>query len=131
MSPNDLALKLAQAAPQHVAFDDVIIVADALATLGYSFEPPGVPGRYHESDEAQHSMRLYLCRTTGLAMQPVRNVLVAIEQIGLRIREPNSHPSGFCTSAAAFENVLKSGAARAAAQKPIDQRMPGMGKNYV
>ena len=56
MSPNDLALKLAQAAPQHVAFDDVIIVADALATLGYSFEPPGVPGRYHEfgRSAAQH-----------------------------------------------------------------------------
>ena len=123
MSPDDLALK--------VAHNDAPLVIDALAALGYTFEVPGTPGRYHELDEGQHSMRLYLVGKTGLQMQIVREIMAAIHSTGLRVREPDAHPSGLRTTEPAFANVLQSGARRAAAQKPIDQRMPGMGKNYV
>jgi hypothetical protein len=132
MTPNDIALKIAQASSGHdVGFADAALVTDALAALGYEFVGHGVAGRYHESDEAIQGMRLYLVRKTGLHMQVVRNVLVAIERFGLKIREPDAHPSGVRTTEAAFEYVPQSGAARAAAQKPIDMRMPGQGRNYA
>jgi hypothetical protein len=135
MTPDDLTMQIAQREARQggarTSFEDASLVVESLASLGYTFEPPGVPGRYHETDEAQHSMALYLSRKTGLHIRAVYCVLNTIDKLGLRIREPASHPSGLRTTEPAFANVLQSGAHRAAAQKPIDQRMPGQGKNYV
>jgi hypothetical protein len=131
MTPHDVALKIAQSAPQHVDFESAAMVTAALASLGYDFVPHGTPGRFIESDEVRHSLALYLAGKTGLHIQIMRNILTAIERSGLRIREPDAHPSGLKTTAHAFATVKPFGAKHAAAQKPIDQRMPGQGRNYA
>jgi hypothetical protein len=122
MTPDDLAMQIAQREARQggarTSFEDASMVIEALAALNYTFEPPGVAGRYHESDEAQHSMALYLSRTTRLHIRAVYCVLNTIDKLGLRIREPNLHPSGLRTTEPAFANVLQSGAQRAAAQIP-------------
>jgi hypothetical protein len=135
MKPDDLALRIAQREARQggarTNFEDASLVTEALASLGYTFEPPGVLGRYHESDEGRQSMALYLSRTTGLHIRTVHVTMNTIDKLGLRIREPDQHPSGLRTTEPAFANVLQSGAQRAAAQKPIDDRMPGQGRNYA
>jgi hypothetical protein len=135
MTPDDLTMQIAQREARQggarTSFDDASMVIEALASLGYTFVPPGVPGRYHESDEGRQSMALYLSRTTGLHIQAVHVIMNTIDKLGLRIREPDAHPSGLRTTEPAFANVLQSGAQRAAAQKPRDDRMPGQGRNYA
>lgn len=131
MTPDDLALKCAQRCRERFSHNDAALVIDALAALGYTFEVPGTPGRIIESDEVRHSMALYLSRKTGLHIQIVRDILAAIHITGLNIREPDQHPSGLRTTEHAFTNVQPFGARRAAAQKPIDDRMPGQGRNYA
>jgi hypothetical protein len=122
MTPDDLTMQIAQREARQggarTSFEDASLVVESLATLGYTFEPPGVPGRYHETDEAQHSMALYLSRMTGLHIRAVYCVLNTIAKLGLRIREPDAHPSGLKTTEPAFANVIQSGAHRAAAQIP-------------
>jgi hypothetical protein len=135
MSPDDLAVTIAQREARQggarTSFEDAALVVDALARLGYEFVPPGHPGRYHESDEGRQSMALYLSRTTGMHIRAVHVIMNTIDKLGLRIREPDAHPSRLRTTEPAFANVIQSGAQRAAAQKPIDDRMPGMGRNYA
>ena len=134
MTPDSVALRVAQSAARHhaYAFDDVTACIEGLAALGYEFVPAGSPGgRIHESDEYKSSMAKFLTRTTGVPWQIARGVIAAIEQHGLRIREPDQHPSGLRTTEPAFTNVQPFGARRAAAQKPTDDRAPGEGRNYA
>jgi hypothetical protein len=131
LTPDDIALRVTQAAARRFSFEEVTAVMEALAALGYEFRPPGSPGRYIESDEVRHAMALYLAGKTGLHLQITRGILVAIEKFGLRICEPLRHPSGLKTTAHAFTTVVPFGARQAAAQKPIDDRMPGHGRNYA
>jgi len=122
MTPDDVALKLATGKEARsgvgFSFEEVTTVIETLAALGYTFEPPGTAGRYHESDEAMHSMRLFLSRKCGLHYRIVRLVTDALDRLQIRIREPDAHPSGFRTTEPAFANVIQSGAKRAAAQIP-------------
>jgi hypothetical protein len=122
MTPHDLAMQITQREARQggarTSFEDASLVIESLASLGYTFEPPGVPGRYHESDEAQHSMRLYLSRATGMHIRAVHVIMNTIDRLHLRIREPDAHPSGLKTTEPAFANVIQSGARRAAAQIP-------------
>lgn len=131
MTPDDLAVTIAQRCHGRFSFEDAALVIDALASLGYSFEVPGTPGRYADSDEVQNALRMYLEKTTGVHRNTVKDVLVAMEKFGYRPREPDQHPSGLRTNAYAFETVKKFGAQTAAAQKPIDNRIPNMGRNYA
>lgn len=131
LTHDDIALRVTQAAARRFSFEAVTAVIEALAALGYEFRSPGSPGRYIESDEVKHAMAMYLAGKTGLRLQITRGILVAIEQFGLRIREPLRHPSGLKTTVHAFVNVQPFGARHAAAQKPIDDRMPGHGRNYA
>jgi hypothetical protein len=122
MTPDDLAMQIAQREARQggarTSFEDATLVIQALASLGYEFVPPGHPGRYHESDEARQAMALYLSRKTGLHIRAVHVIMNTIDKLGLRIREPDQHPSGLRTTEPAFSNVLQSGARRAAAQIP-------------
>jgi hypothetical protein len=113
-----IAQREARQGGARTSFEDATLVIEALAALNYTFEPPGVPGRYHDSDEGQQSMALYLSRTTGLHIRAVRVIMNTIDKLGLRAREPDAHPSGLKTTEPAFANVLQSGAQRAAAQIP-------------
>jgi hypothetical protein len=131
MTPDDLALKVAQMCRERFSHNDAALVIDALAALGYTFEVPGLPGRIIESDEVKHSMTLYLVGQTKLPISIVRSIVQAISITGLNIREPDQHPSGLKTTAHAFSTVKRFGAQHAAAQKPIDDRMPGHGRNYA
>jgi hypothetical protein len=131
MTPDDLAVTIAQRCHGRFTHNEASLVIDALASLGYTFEAPGVPGRYAESDEVRHAMVQYLIKATALPRETIKDVLVAAEQFGCRPREPDQHPSGLRTMACAYENVPRSGAERAFAQKPIDNRMPGMGRNFA
>jgi hypothetical protein len=131
-APDSLALRVTHASAPRFTLDEVSSVIDALAALGYEFVPPGVPGKYGESDEYKTHMARYLVGKTSLPLHVARDVLTAIGQFGLRIREPDAHPTaGSRTTAMAFEHVPRSGAQRAAAQKPRDDRMPNMGRNYA
>jgi hypothetical protein len=82
------------------------LVIGTLARLGYTFVPHGTPGRYHESAEQQHGMALALTRMTGVRnVRHVRGVLEGCEAYGLRIREPDLHPSGIKTHRYGYETV--------------------------
>jgi hypothetical protein len=130
-SPDDLALILAQRGHGRFTFEHAALVIEELDRLGYSFEAHGVPGRYADSDEGMHSMRMYLAKATGVHRETIKDILVAADLFGVRPREPDTHPSGAKTKACAYEAVPLTGAQRAAAQKPIDMRMPGQGRNYA
>ena len=131
MTPTDLATRIVDTYSPRLFLDETTAIVEALASLGYTFEEPGVPGRYHHNNEEWQGMRLYLSRKTGLHIQIVRHTLTAIERLHLMIREPDQHPSGLHTTARAYEDVPRSGAQAAALRKPIDTRMPGMGRNYA
>jgi hypothetical protein len=105
MSPDTLALTVAQRCGGYFSHNEAALVIDALASLGYTFEVAGVPGRYCESDEQKHHLVQYLIKATELPRQTVKDVLVAAEQAGYRPREPDTHPSGMRTAACAYENV--------------------------
>jgi hypothetical protein len=87
MTPHDLAMQITRRGGARTSFEDASMVIESVAALGYSFEPPGVPGRYHESDEGRQSMALYLSRTTRLHIRAVYCVLNTLDKLGLRIRE--------------------------------------------
>jgi hypothetical protein len=120
MSPDDLSTRIAQMCRERFEHNDATLVIDQLASLGYTFEVPGVAGRYTaESDEGRHSMTLYLVGKTGLPISTVRQIMQAIHIAGLNIREPDAHPCGDprC-KAPAFANIPSRGAGAAAAQIP-------------
>jgi hypothetical protein len=135
MTPDDVALKLATGKEARsgagFSFEEATLVIETLAALNYTFVAPGTAGRFHESDEAMHSMRLFLSRKCGLHYRIIRLITDTLDRLQIRIREPDAHPSGLKTTEPAFANVIQSGAKRAAAQKPIDDRMPGQGRNYA
>jgi hypothetical protein len=121
-----LALRLAQSAADRVSFDCASAVVEALESKNYTFEPSGVPGKYFESDDNQADLAKWLVRTTKVSWNEVREVLRAIDKLGLRIREPDVHPQTSdprCT-ARAFENVVPFGAATAMAQKTDSSQLP-------
>jgi hypothetical protein len=131
-SPDDLALILAQRGHGRFTFEDASLVIDELNSLGYTFVPPGTPGRFAESDETMHAMRMYLAKATGVHRETVKEILVAADLFGVRPREPDQHPSGLRTTAAAYETVRQFGKGRNnVAREYIDMRMPGMGKRHA
>jgi hypothetical protein len=111
MTPGDLSMRIAQREARQgggrVSLDDVALVIDALTGWGYAFVVPGTPGRFADSDEQRHAMALNLSRKTALHVRSVYVVLNAIDTIGLRIREPNQHPSALRTNAYAHEDVVQ------------------------
>jgi hypothetical protein len=109
MTPDDLALAIAQREARQgggrISFDDATLVIDTLASLGYEFVAHGVAGRFCDSDEQKHCMAMNLSRKTALHIRAVYVVLNTIDTLGLRIREPDQHPSGLRTNAYAHEDV--------------------------
>ncbi len=118
MTPDDLAVTIAQRCHGRFEHNEAALVIDTLVSRGYTFEPIGTPGRYAESDEQRHHMSQYLIGVTELARETVKDILVAAEQFGYRPREPDRHPSGLRTTAAAYETVYAPGAKHHAAQIP-------------
>ena len=131
MTPHDLAVTIAQRCHGRFAHNEAAMVIECLGALGYTFETIGTPGRYAESDEVKHAQVQYLMKQTALPRETVKDVLVSMEKFGYRPREPDQHPSGLRTTAHAWETVKPFGARHTAAQKPIDDRMPGQGRNYA
>jgi hypothetical protein len=109
MSPDDLALKIAQREARQgggrIDHNAACLVIDTLASWGYEFVPPGTVGRFSDSDEQRHGMALNLSRSTGLHIRAVYCVLNAIAALDLLIKEPSTHPSGLRTTAFAHETV--------------------------
>jgi len=128
MTPDHLAVTVAQRCHGRFTHNEAAAVIDALASLGYTFEAHGVPGRYAESDEAKHHMVMYLIKQTALPRETVKDVLVAAEQFGARAREPDQHPSGERTGAAAYETVR---AVRGYNVRQYDDQRMGMGKRHA
>jgi hypothetical protein len=131
MTPHELARKIADTYRPPLKLANVTPIIECLAALGYTFVEPGTPGRYRDSEEERQGLRLFLVRKTGLHMQLARCVLTAIDRLHLMIREPDAHPSGLRTTEPAFSDIRQSGAQLAASRKPIDDRMPGQGRNYA
>jgi hypothetical protein len=106
MTPDDLALRITQSASPRFSLDEVSVVIEALASLGYEFVPIGAPGRgAYDSDEQKTHLARWLFQKTSLPLHVARDVLTAVEQYGLRIKEPDAHPSGLKTRCHAYETV--------------------------
>jgi hypothetical protein len=130
MTTDTLALRITQKAAPRFALDEVSAVVEALAGWGYSFVPPGTPGRFAcETDESKYALVKSTADKTQLKVQVARDIVTAIEQSGLRFREPDTHPSGLKTTEPAHSNVQRLGPKFIAASQPIDKRPEG-GKRY-
>jgi hypothetical protein len=106
VTPHDIALKVTQKAAQRFDFESATLAIESLSSLGYTFEPPGVDGRYpYQSDEGRYALTKYVADKTKLAAGVVRDVLTTIDHFGLRIREPDAHPSGLDTRECAITPV--------------------------
>jgi hypothetical protein len=109
MTNDDLVMQITQREARQggarISYEDASLVIEALAGFGYTFVAPGTPGRYCDSDEQKHGMALNLSRATKLHIRAVYVVLNNIDRLGLRIREPDQHPSGLRTNAYAHETV--------------------------
>jgi hypothetical protein len=131
MTDDSLAFKIARSGAPHMDINDAAAAVESLTRLGYEFVPPGVEGRYLvEHAEGERAMAEYLRQNTHLAWRTAHEVLREIGRLGLRIREPDQHPSGYRTQEAAISNVQPFGAKLTAAQRPIDSRGPGNWKTY-
>jgi hypothetical protein len=108
MSPDTLALTVAQRCGGRFSFDDGSRVIDGLSALGYQWLPPGSLGRFADSDENKYRMIQAMAARTGLHREVVKDILTAAEQAGYRPAEPDQHPSGLKTGARAFEDVTRS-----------------------
>jgi hypothetical protein len=125
MTADDLALKIAQSWPVKLSLDDATAVVEALSGLGYTFVPPGLAGRHAcESAESGAHLARWLSQHTPLSWAEASEALRTIDRLGIRIREPDRHPSGLKTTMPAFADVKPLGAAFIAAQQPIDMRGP-------
>jgi hypothetical protein len=130
MTADDLAFRIARSGAPAIDPNDAATAVEALSALGYEFVPPGIEGRFVETDEDGRSMAEYLRQNTSLSWQTAHGILREIRRLGLRIREPDTHPSGLRTQARAYETVVPFGAATIAAQKPIDRRGPGSWRKH-
>jgi hypothetical protein len=117
-----LALRIAKAASPYVDPSDVASIVEAIQALGYTFVPPGTPGRLLENDEAHRGLAEYLRREIdGIDFRIASKTIAAIHQLGFALREPDQHPSGLRTTEHAFTTVRPFGAKYTAAMKTIDK----------
>jgi hypothetical protein len=108
MSPDTLALTVAQRCGGRFEHNDAALVIDALSTLGYEWLPPGSPGRFADSDESKYRLVMAMAERTGLHRETVKDVITAAElHCGVRPAEPSTHPSGMKTGARAYETVTQ------------------------
>jgi hypothetical protein len=128
---DDLPFRIARSGAPVIDFNDASAAVEALSGLGYEFVVPGTPGRIVETDEMLGHMARWISQNTSLPMNLAHAVLREVARLGLRIREPDRHPSGLRTTEPAFTAVRPFGAKTAPAMQPIDKRGPGNWKRHA
>jgi hypothetical protein len=106
VTSDNLALRITQKAAQRFDFESATLAIESLSALGYTFVTHGEPGRFpYQSDEGRYALTKYVADKTKLAAGVVRDVLTTIDHFGLKIREPDAHPSGLDTTECAITPV--------------------------
>jgi len=128
---DDLPFRIARSGAPALDHNDAAQAVEALSGLGYEFVPSGTPGRLVETDEMLGHMGRWISQNTTLPSNVAHAVLREIARLGLKIREPDRHPSGLRSTEPAFTAVRPFGAKTTAAMQPIDQRGPGNWKKHA
>jgi hypothetical protein len=120
---SDLIATLQRSTPlSRLKPDAAHMVFLTLIEKGYTIVSQGTKGRFPESDDEWHTLRRWLSDTSplgALSSVEAKAVFDALSGMGLKVREPDQHPSGLRTTEKAFVDVKRIGAG--SAYKVIDR----------
>jgi hypothetical protein len=111
---DSLIATLRQATPlSRLTPDAARMVFATLFEKGYTLVPEGTKGRFPESDDEWHTLRRWLRDASplgSLSSVEAKATFDALSGMGLKVREPDKHPSGIRTTEKAFTDVKRIGA---------------------